>query len=177
MHTHTHILAFFLSLTLSLCMSHTLTYTLILAYSRSFSFSHTHIHTYTLTYTHRHTQTHTTHLCARVGRHLQKVPWVTLSLSVVVQAFPWLCAVQRTWDRGFLFILYFKYFYHFIGVDILPARLSVHQHHVWWLQKPEEGVGSPGTWRLWSTTRGCWQLNVGLEGQPVLVNMEPCFSS
>lgn len=55
----------------------------------------------------------------------------------------------------------FQYFYHFICVDILPARRTMHHLHVLWLQKPEEDVGSLGHV---SCEAPCMDpMNVGLE--------------
>lgn len=61
-------------------------------------------------------------------------------------------------------------------MNVLPAYVPVHQVHPWCLQKPEGGIGSPGT----SNTGGCqlpcecWEPNPRpLQEQHLLLTADP----
>lgn len=46
---------------------------------------------------------------------------------------------------------YFLVYFYLMYMNIQPEYVPVHQVHAWCLQRPEEGIGAPGT----RNTDGC----------------------
>lgn len=71
-------------------------------------------------------------------------------------------------------VLFITTFY-LMHMAVLPANMSVFHVHVWYQQRPEKGIGFPGTGITGNCELpcGCWESNwAPLEEQPVLLPTE-----
>ena len=75
-------------------------------------------------------------------------------------------------------IIFFRFFFIFTCMGVLPAWMSVHHMHAWCPSRPEEGIRCPGTevTDCWKQPCVCWDLNPGpLQKEQGLLTAEPSF--